>query len=81
MRDVFVQIDQTGGERARHFFAENEQFGHARGRDDVMIGLAVDFKAGNGAQQCGPVVEVFGVVVRVGGVLRFLPNLGRFKEF
>ena len=34
-----------------------------RGRDDRRDSLAVDFKAGNGAQQRGPVAEVCGVVV------------------
>ncbi|MDT4850785.1 hypothetical protein FQZ97_849440 [compost metagenome] len=56
--EVVDHFVQAGGQAARHVGAQDQQLGHALGRDHVAVDLAVDLEAADAAQDGAPVVEV-----------------------
>ena len=59
---------ERGVQRAGHVSAQNQEFGHALGFDDIAVDLAVNFKTADAAQNSAPMVKIHLLVfVLLGG--------------
>ncbi|MDT4845874.1 hypothetical protein FQZ97_798750 [compost metagenome] len=65
--EIAHHLVQAGGQAARHVGPQDQQLGHALGRDHVAVDLAVDLEAGHRAQDRAPVIEVVLLILFAGG--------------